>query len=505
MRPSLRSFVALSLDFASGTQTPSSFLEQCLQNIEAYEPRIKAFVVLDKDRARARASEASRRWAKGEQLSSIDGMPVGIKDIIETVDMPTGMGSPLFTGAYSGRDSASVKALLSAGAIIVGKTVTTEFASTVPGPTRNPWDIERTPGGSSSGSAAAVAAGMLTAALGTQVVGSIIRPASFCGCVGFKPSIGAINRGGSHDFMSQSCQGALAASLADVWFVLSEIAVRAGGDPGHCGLTGPMDLPDECRPSTIAVLETPGWSEVSAGAREMLEKSCDLIENSGIKIIRRRDCVYVEQIEECIASAAAETRKINAWESRWPLNVYRDLDSSKVSTSMLIKLEEAEAMSITQYRSALASRDAARVAYGKLKQQADLAITLSASGPAPRGMSTGNTAFSVPASYLGVPALSLPLFWDEQMPLGLLKTSLASRSIHGETGGIDVAAGKFMRETCSRTSHKEIQKFISDIGVAGHYRQHRIDVSSYCREQFSGILQRQEHRALHQFWSRRRI
>ena len=419
LRPSLRSFVTLSRDFALGTQTPSSFLEQCLQNIEAYESRVKAFVVFDKHRARACASEASQRWAKGEQLSSIDGMPVGIKDIIETVDMPTGMGSPLFTGAYSGRDSASVKALRSAGAIIVGKTVTTEFASTVPGPTRNPWDIERTPGGSSSGSAAAVAAGMLTAALGTQVVGSIIRPASFCGCVGFKPSIGAINRGGSHDFMSQSCQGALAASLADVWFVLSEIAVRAGGDPGHCGLIGPMDLPDERRPSTIAVLETPGWSEVSAGAREMLAESCDLIEKSGIKIIRRRDCLDVEQIEECIASAAAQTRKINAWESRWPLNVYRDLDSSKVSTSMLIKLEEAEAMSIMEFRSALASRDAARVAYGKLKQQADLAITLSASGAAPQGMSTGNTAFSVPASYLGVPALSLPLFWDEQMPLGL--------------------------------------------------------------------------------------
>ena len=124
---------------------------------------------------------------------------MGVKDIIETTDMPTEMGSPLFEGWRSGRDAAAVVALREAGAVVLGKTVTTEFAATEPRGTRNPWDLARTPGGSSSGSAAAVAAGVVSAALGTQVVGSIVRPASYCGCVGFKPSVGAINRGGSHD------------------------------------------------------------------------------------------------------------------------------------------------------------------------------------------------------------------------------------------------------------------------------------------------------------------
>src|SRR4029077_8320698 len=154
---------------------------------------------------------SNERWRAGKPLSPIDGMPIGIKDIIETRDMPTEQGSPLFTGYRTERDAASVAALREAGAVIVGKTVTTEFAATEPRGTRNPWDQGRTPGGSSSGSAAAVGAGVVSAALGTQVMGSIVRPASYCGCVGFKPSVGGINRGGSHDELSQSCMGVLAA------------------------------------------------------------------------------------------------------------------------------------------------------------------------------------------------------------------------------------------------------------------------------------------------------
>ena len=142
-------------------------------------------------------------------------MPVGIKDIIETVDMPTEMGSPLFAGWRSEKDAASVRALRDAGAVILGKTVTTEFAASEPRGTRNPWNTAHTPGGSSSGSAASVATGIVSAALGTQVIGSTIRPASFCGCFGFKPSVNALNREGSHDYQSQSCTGILAASLED--------------------------------------------------------------------------------------------------------------------------------------------------------------------------------------------------------------------------------------------------------------------------------------------------
>ena len=197
-------------------------------------------------------------------------MPVGIKDIIETADMPTEMGSPLFAGWRSEKDAASVRALRDAGAVIVGKTVTTEFAASEPRGTRNPWDTAHTPGGSSSGSAAAVAAGIVSAALGTQVIGSTIRPASFCGCVGFKPSVNAINREGSHDYQSQSCTGILGATLQDVWQVAHEIVTRVGGDAGTPGLQGPDALPPPAKPRRLAVLETTGWDSASADARRQL-------------------------------------------------------------------------------------------------------------------------------------------------------------------------------------------------------------------------------------------
>src|SRR5690348_4086684 len=197
-KPAARPYLTATAKFASGDDNPREFLERCLKALDTWEPQIGAFVTLNLPAARAAADASTARWRAGKPLSAIDGMPVGIKDIIETHDMPTQMGSPLFKGWRGERDAAAVYALREAGAIIVGKTVTTEFASTHPRGTCNPHDPRRTPGGSSSGSAAAVATGMVPAALGTQVVGSILRPSSFCGCVGFKPTVGAINHGGSH-------------------------------------------------------------------------------------------------------------------------------------------------------------------------------------------------------------------------------------------------------------------------------------------------------------------
>jgi Asp-tRNA(Asn)/Glu-tRNA(Gln) amidotransferase A subunit family amidase len=238
-----RSYVGAHVGFRSGADTPRDFLERCLACMEEWEKEIHAFVSTNIPAARAAADRSTERWRNERALSAIDGMPIGIKDIIETADMPTEQGSSLFKGWRSARDSAAVSALREAGAVIVGKTVTTEFAAVHPGPTRNPWDTTRTPGGSSSGSAAAVAAGMVSAALGTQVIGSIIRPASYCGCYGYKPSLGSINRGGSFDYLSQSCAGVLGATLDELWIVAREISARAGGDPGSRGLSGPRNPP----------------------------------------------------------------------------------------------------------------------------------------------------------------------------------------------------------------------------------------------------------------------
>src|SRR5262250_384251 len=215
----MRSYLAHAPQFASGAENPRDFLEACLASLNTWEPKVGAFVNLNIEGARQAADRATARWREGAPLSPIDGMPIGVKDIIETLDMPTEMGSPLFAGWRSQKDAASVAALRQAGAVILGKTVTTEFAASEPRGTRNPWDQTRTPGGSSSGSAAAVAVGAISAGLGTQVLGSIVRPASFCGCYGFKPTVGAINRGGSYDGLSQSVHGPLAASLAEAWQV----------------------------------------------------------------------------------------------------------------------------------------------------------------------------------------------------------------------------------------------------------------------------------------------
>jgi hypothetical protein len=194
--PQMRPFLPATADFVTGTDSPREFLERCIAQLNAWEPKVGAFVTVNLVAAREAADRSTERWRVGKPLSQIDGMPIGVKDIMETIDMPTEYGSPLFVGFRSERDSASVAALREAGAVILGKTVTTEFGLTEPLGTRNPWDLTRTPGGSSSGSPAAVAVGAISVGLGTQVLGSILRPASFCGCFGFKPTFGAINRGG---------------------------------------------------------------------------------------------------------------------------------------------------------------------------------------------------------------------------------------------------------------------------------------------------------------------
>jgi Asp-tRNA(Asn)/Glu-tRNA(Gln) amidotransferase A subunit family amidase len=290
MTPVMRPYLPVTSTFGSGGGSPRKFLEACLADLERWEPQIGAFVALNLDGACAAADRATARWRAGTPLSPIDGMPVGIKDIIETIDMPTEMGSPLWVGLCTERDAAAVVALREAGAVILGKTVTTEFAATVPRGPRNPWDTTRTPGGSSSGSAAAVAAGIVSCALGTQVIGSTIRPASYCGAYGFKPTVGAINRGGSYDYLSQSCTGTIAATLAEAWQVAYEIATRAGGDPGCVGLVGPATMPAAQQPRTLAFLETAGWPDATAGAQAACEGAIRGLEAAGVTVVRVQTC-----------------------------------------------------------------------------------------------------------------------------------------------------------------------------------------------------------------------
>jgi len=419
--PGLRPWIATTAAFRAGTDDPRAALERRIATIEAREPEVGAFVITDLGRARADADAASARWAAGTPLSAIDGMPLGIKDIMETADMPTEQGSPLFAGWRGGRDSAAVVALREAGAVIVGKTVTTEFAATDPRGTRNPWDLTRTPGGSSSGSAAAVGSGMLPAALGTQVIGSIIRPASYCGAFGYKPSVGAINRGGSFDVFSQSSTGVIGASLADTWTVARAIAARVGGDPGSAGLSGPLDAPAPRKPQRIALLRTAGWGAASDEARAALVESRRRLEGAGVEIVDAESDATLAAVEEVLAGAGPLSLTLNAWEGRWLLRTYAaDMDASLLSATSRERLAQANRMTQDQYVELLAARAAGREVYARLRATFDACITLAAPGAAPVGLgSTGDPAFTVWTSMLGVPTVTLPVLEAEGLPLGL--------------------------------------------------------------------------------------
>jgi Asp-tRNA(Asn)/Glu-tRNA(Gln) amidotransferase A subunit family amidase len=396
-------------------------MERCIEDIERLDGDVGAFVVTGLEAARAAADESTARWAAGNQLSPIDGMPIGVKDIMETASFSTEQGSPLFKGWKGARDCAAVAALREAGAIMVGKTVTTEFAATHPGNTRNPWDLDRTPGGSSSGSAASVAAGMVSGALGSQVIGSTIRPASYCGIYGYKPSAGGINRGGSFDGFSQSSTGMLAATLAEIWSLTREITSRAGGDAGHPGVMGPMDLPAARKPSKVALLQTAGWANATDQAKAELQRAVDAMKAAGIEVADRDSDSAVGGVEDAIANAMKLSMDINAWEGRWPLNTYnRDMDPAGLSESAHGRLKQAVSMSQEQFVDLLAERERVRAVYGGLKGKFDATISLSAPGAAPKGLEwTGDPLFTVHTSLISMPTLSLPVLEDDGLPLGL--------------------------------------------------------------------------------------
>src|SRR5215813_900086 len=270
--------------FRDGSDTPRAYLERCLETIAEREPVVRAFVVVNEAGARGAADASSARWRDGRPLSPIDGLPIGIKDLLETRDMPTQMGCEAYRGNFPKRDNAAVWALRQAGAVVLGKTVTAELGGSHPGPTTNPFDPARTPGGSSSGSAAAVAARMVPAAIGTQVGGSIIRPAAYCGNVALKPSQGGINRG-ERQATSMSTHGVHAGSIEDMWQVAIEIARRAGGDRGCLGLFGPPSPPPATKPERLIVLETEGWAALDAPSRAAFEALLEALRRAGVTIL----------------------------------------------------------------------------------------------------------------------------------------------------------------------------------------------------------------------------
>jgi Asp-tRNA(Asn)/Glu-tRNA(Gln) amidotransferase A subunit family amidase len=419
--PAKRSYRAAIASFEDGTSSPREFLEDCLAAIDKLEPDIGAFVATNMEGARKAADDSAKRWKAGATLSLIDGMPLCIKDIMETADMPTEQGSELFVGWEGKRDCAAVAALREAGAVILAKAVTTEFAAQPARGTRNPWDPTRTPGGSSSGTAASVACGMVPGGLGTQGLGSTIRPASFCGVYAFKPSFGGINRGGSFDTISQSSTSTFAATLEETWQIARAITARAGGDPGFPGVSGPMDAPPPRIPRRVAVLYTEGWDRTVDDAREALDDARWRLEEAGIEVVDKTSHSGVAAVEAAIVGGVDLSGGLNNWDFRWPLNTYaRDMDRNKLSEQARDRLAAAETMTQKDYQGLVRKRQRIRDIYSGLKKDVDVCMTLSAPGPAPEGLDwTGDAVFAVPSSVLGTPSISLPVLEAEGLPLGL--------------------------------------------------------------------------------------
>ena len=415
--------------FADGADTPRAYLERCLEQIAAVEPKVKALVAMNEEGARAAADASGERWKAGRPLSSIDGMPIGIKDLLETRDMPTEMGCVAYRGNFPKRDNAAVWALREAGAVPFAKTVTAELGGAYPGPTRNPFDLERTPGGSSSGSAAAVAADMMPAAIGTQVGGSIIRPAAYCGNVALKPTQGGINRG-ERQATSMSTHGPHANCIEDMWTVAIEIAKRAGGDRDAIGLTGPDAVPAAARPDRLVVLEGEGWPGLDDATKDGFNRILAALAAAGVEVIRRGDSVLVEALEQSVSNAGAICSKVTAWENRWAQRNLVNEHPDGVSERAQATLAMAEAMSPDDYRQALNERAAARVQHAALAGLADAVVMLSCPGPAGefftdvpgeplRPRPTGDAVMNYPSSMLGAPAVTMPLLSVEQMPVGV--------------------------------------------------------------------------------------
>lgn len=421
--PNVVSFSHALPRLLSGKDTPRAFLERCIAVIDAREPTVRAFAALNLDAARAAADEATERYRAKRPLSMVDGCPVGIKDIMDTRDMPTQMGSPAFEGWQPRYDAAAVQALRAGGAVIVGKTVTTAFACGASNHTTNPHDPQRTPGGSSSGSAASVGAGMLPAALGTQTQGSALRPASYCGIVGFKPTHGVLTMQGVHPIsVTHDHMGVLAGTLEDTWRIASHISL-VHGHPAHCFLHRASDkLPRPAKPKRLLRLYTDGWEkETDAATRAAFEARLIEMTRSGIEIVSRDNNDAAAELEQALASGFVEQcLGITAYEMKWPYQQYVARHDALIEQRVHDRMAQAQAMKPADYTARLATRAAMCKKVRTLMRGVDAIVTLSASGPAPIGLNhTGSRTFLVHATFLGLPAFSLPLMRVDDLSLGL--------------------------------------------------------------------------------------
>ncbi len=406
--------IAILADIASGRKTVSETAGDCLDAISARESDIRAFVRLDREAVRAAARELDRS-VPGDPGQPLLGLPIGVKDLIDTEDQPTEYGSRLFAGHRPSRDAAVVRTLRDAGALLTGKTVTTEFALFSPGATRNPWDLERTPGGSSSGSAAAVAAGMLPVALGTQTAGSVIRPASFCGVVGFKPTFGAIDRDGVFPISpTLDTVGLLSRSVADTAAVF-DVVRTSSSRRARQGATGSDREVEAAKgPVRIGFARPVEWEQADPSTRSGIEALKLRLRDSDMEVVETA-------LPADFDGLTAAQCLIMDYEVSDALRSRCEENPSLVSSSLLEVLKRGAAISAADYAGALELAVRCRAMLPELFDGADALLVPAVIGEAPLGtQATGNPLFCRSWTLLHCPAIALPLLQGPNgLPVGI--------------------------------------------------------------------------------------
>ena len=382
-----------SAEIRTGRLSPTYLIESILDRVESVESMLHAWVRLDGDSVRAIAKQYSTEQAQGRLRGPLHGIPIGVKDIYFTAGLATEAGSALHAGFIPDHDADCVARLRQAGALILGKTETTQFAMADPAPTRNPWNLEHTPGGSSSGSAAAVAARMAPAALGTQTAGSVLRPAAYCGVVGFKPTYGRLSRGGIFPLAwTLDHPGILTRSVADAQLLLGVMDERPGVPADGLGAASPR----------FGLLRGPFLQRADSETLDSLEAAAATLAKAGATV---REVALPERFDLSLdvhhLIMTAEAAAYHATAHHQSPESYRPLLRAAIEVGSLIP---ASAYLQAQRLRAELSQEMMSLFAG-----VDCLLMPSTPAPAPPGLATtGDPLFNAPWSLFGFPALALP-------------------------------------------------------------------------------------------------
>ena len=404
-----------ALEIREGRITSAELVEDCLARIAEADEKVQAWTFLDPAYARAQAQALDEHRRHGRALGPLHGVPVGVKDIFDTADMPTEFGSPYWAGRTPRADAAAVTRLREAGAVIMGKTVTTEYAYFHPGKTRNPHNPERTPGGSSSGSAAAVATHMVPGAIGSQTNGSVIRPAAFCGVVGFKPTHGLIPRSGALELSRTLDQvGVFTRSVEDAALMAQVLTgfdpedpdTRARAQPHYVAVAGS----EPPLPPRFAFAKTPLWEHADPTTREAFAELTEALGGAATEVT--------------LAAGFERARDMHkiVMEVEMAHNLGRDYDKIGAGLSEKLRslIESGRTHSAVSYCTARAGIEPLNAALDEIFSAYDAILTPATPGEAPPAETTGNPVFCSTWTYLGTPAVSLPLMASESgLPLGV--------------------------------------------------------------------------------------